>query len=53
MRSMALFQAISHTDITIAALLTKFKPEGAEKFVIRPYTPTSDEGKHLHISDFT
>lgn len=28
----------------IAALLTRFKPEGKEKFTIRPYTPTSDEG---------
>ncbi|KAL2891629.1 NADH-cytochrome b5 reductase 2 [Ceratocystis lukuohia] len=26
-----------------SAVLTKFKPEGAEKAVIRPYTPTSDE----------
>ncbi|KAJ5586815.1 uncharacterized protein N7459_002580 [Penicillium hispanicum] len=26
-----------------SALLTKFKPEGADKPVIRPYTPTSDE----------
>jgi hypothetical protein len=24
--------------------LTKFKPHGAEKPVIRPYTPVSDEG---------
>jgi hypothetical protein len=27
-----------------AALLTKFKPVGAEKAVLRPYTPISDEG---------
>lgn len=27
-----------------SAILTKFKPEGAEKPVIRPYTPISDEG---------
>lgn len=27
-----------------AALLTRFKPEGNEKFTLRPYTPTSDEG---------
>lgn len=27
-------------------MLTKFKPEGAEKPVIRPYTPTSDEGTY-------
>lgn len=26
-----------------SALLTRFKPEGAEKNIIRPYTPTSDE----------
>ncbi len=29
-----------------SALLTKFKPEGAEKAVLRPYTPISDESKH-------
>lgn len=34
-----------------AALLAKFKPAGAEKPVIRPYTPTNDEGKLSH-SDF-
>lgn len=28
----------------IAALLTKYKPADAEKPVIRPYTPISDEG---------
>ena len=27
-----------------SAILTKFKPEGGEKAVLRPYTPTSDEG---------
>lgn len=32
---------------TIAAILTKYKPEGAEKAVLRPYTPTSDEGETL------
>ncbi|KAJ6037245.1 Riboflavin synthase-like beta-barrel [Penicillium herquei] len=26
-----------------SALLTRFKPEGKEKFTLRPYTPTSDE----------
>ncbi|KAI5462121.1 NADH-cytochrome b5 reductase [Mariannaea sp. PMI_226] len=26
-----------------SAILTKFKPEGAEKATLRPYTPTSDE----------
>ncbi|KDE80174.1 NADH-cytochrome b-5 reductase [Aspergillus oryzae 100-8] len=32
------------SGVTIAsALLTKFKPVGAEKAVLRPYTPTSDE----------
>ena len=31
-------------DEKLAALLTKFKPVGAEKAVLRPYTPTSDEG---------
>lgn len=35
------------TGIT-AALLAKFKPAGAEKPVIRPYTPTNDEGKSSH-----
>lgn len=29
-----------------AALLTKFKKEGAEKAVLRPYTPVNDEGKY-------
>lgn len=28
-----------------SAILTKFKPEGGEKPVLRPYTPTSDEGE--------
>jgi hypothetical protein len=28
-----------------AALVTKFKAPDAEKPVIRPYTPVSDEGK--------
>lgn len=27
-----------------SAVLTKFQPEGAEKSVIRPYTPISEEG---------
>lgn len=41
----------SLVDIRLAALLTKFKPVGAEKAVLRPYTPTSDEGNHwlFHI----
>lgn len=30
-----------------SALLTRYKGPGKEKFVIRPYTPISDEGKHL------
>ncbi|SPO07649.1 probable NADH-cytochrome b5 reductase 2 [Cephalotrichum gorgonifer] len=29
--------------VTASAILTKFKPEGAEKAVLRPYTPVSDE----------
>ncbi|KAH9997179.1 ferredoxin reductase-like protein [Xylariaceae sp. FL0662B] len=32
-----------------SALLTKFKDEGAEKPVLRPYTPTSDEEAQGHI----
>lgn len=28
-----------------SAVLAKYKPEGAEKPVMRPYTPISDEGK--------
>jgi len=28
-----------------SAILTKFQPEGAEKPVMRPYTPISDEGQ--------
>ncbi|KAJ5403569.1 hypothetical protein N7509_003440 [Penicillium cosmopolitanum] len=28
-----------------SALLTRFKPEGKEKNVVRPYTPTSDESQ--------
>ena len=36
----------AQTDIVIAALLTKYKGPEMEKPVIRPYTPTSDEGKH-------
>lgn len=40
----------SVSGLTVAsALLTKFKAEGAEKPVIRPYTPTSDESKLLSI----
>lgn len=34
---------VSGLEVT-SALLTKFKPEGAEKAVLRPYTPISDEG---------
>jgi hypothetical protein len=30
-----------------SAILTKFQAPGAEKPVVRPYTPISDEGKHL------
>lgn len=30
--------------VIASAILTKFKPEDAEKPVIRPYTPISDEG---------
>ncbi|KAK7743590.1 NADH-cytochrome b5 reductase [Cytospora paraplurivora] len=33
---------VSGLEVT-SALLTKFKPEGAEKAVLRPYTPISDE----------
>lgn len=33
---------LAYTSPT-AALLAKYKPEG-EKAVLRPYTPTSDEG---------
>lgn len=33
---------ISGMEVT-SALLTKFKPDGAEKAVLRPYTPISDE----------
>lgn len=29
-----------------SAVLAKYKPEGAEKPVIRPYTPISDEGAY-------
>lgn len=29
----------------VAALLAKYTPPGGEKPVLRPYTPTSDEGK--------
>lgn len=35
---------VSGIEVT-SALLTKFKDEGAEKAVLRPYTPISDEGK--------
>lgn len=28
-----------------AAIITKYKPPDAEKPIIRPYTPVSDEGK--------
>ncbi|CAL5872980.1 uncharacterized protein PFLUO_LOCUS7249 [Penicillium psychrofluorescens] len=35
-------EAVSGLHVA-SALLTKFQPEGAEKPVIRPYTPTSDE----------
>ena len=33
-----------------SALLTKFQPQGAEKPVLRPYTPVSDEGEIVSIS---
>lgn len=33
-----------------SAILTKFKSEGMEKPVLRPYTPTSDEGEFCAIS---
>ncbi len=34
------------SGLTVAsAVLTKFQAPGAEKPVVRPYTPTSDEGK--------
>ncbi|CAI4219331.1 unnamed protein product [Parascedosporium putredinis] len=40
----------SVSGLTVAsALLTKFKAEGAEKPVIRPYTPTSDETTQGHL----
>lgn len=32
-----------------SALLTKFKGPGMEKAVLRPYTPTSDEGKDFVV----
>ncbi|EHA49854.1 NADH-cytochrome b5 reductase 2 [Pyricularia oryzae 70-15] len=32
-----------------SALLTKFKPEGAEKPVLRPYTPISDEDQKGYL----
>ncbi|KAJ5219280.1 uncharacterized protein N7498_001379 [Penicillium cinerascens] len=35
-------EAVSGLQVA-SALLTRFKPEGAEKNVLRPYTPTSDE----------
>ncbi|KAH1656037.1 NADH-cytochrome b5 reductase [Aspergillus fumigatus] len=35
-------EAVSGLHVA-SALLTKFKPQGAEKPVIRPYTPVSDE----------
>lgn len=35
-------EAVSGLNVA-SALLAKFKPEGAEKAVLRPYTPTSDE----------
>ena len=34
----------------IAAVLARFKPEGAEKFVLRPYTPVSDERKYIYYT---
>ena len=33
-----------------SAILTKYKPEGAEKAILRPYTPISDEGTLSVIS---
>jgi cytochrome-b5 reductase len=38
--------------VVASAILTKFKPEGAEKPIIRPYTPISDEGKCLFYRAF-
>ncbi|KAJ5444378.1 NADH-cytochrome b5 reductase 2 [Penicillium daleae] len=35
-------EAVSGLPVA-SAILTKYKPEGAEKAVLRPYTPTSDE----------
>ncbi|KAJ5746617.1 hypothetical protein N7520_011799 [Penicillium odoratum] len=35
-------EAVSGLPVA-SALLTRFKPEGKEKFTLRPYTPTSDE----------
>ncbi|CAK7221689.1 NADH-cytochrome b5 reductase [Sporothrix curviconia] len=32
-----------------SALLTRFKPEGAEKNIIRPYTPVSDDDAKGHM----
>ncbi len=34
---------------TASALLTKFTPEGAEKPVVRPYTPVSDDDVQGHM----
>lgn len=36
-----------------SAVLAKYKPEGAEKPVLRPYTPISDEGTSLSLSRFS
>lgn len=33
-----------------SAILTKFKPEGEGKPVLRPYTPVSDEGVFTFVS---
>jgi len=35
-----------------SALLTKYKGPEMEKPVLRPYTPTSDEGTLLHTPEF-
>ncbi|RPA80632.1 ferredoxin reductase-like protein [Ascobolus immersus RN42] len=39
---------VSGLKIT-SAVLTKFKPEGKEKFTLRPYTPVNDESDVGHL----
>lgn len=34
-----------------SALLTKYKPDGEAKAVLRPYTPVSDEGRFEPLYD--